>query len=49
MKRAKWSSIVAAAAVCVAAHPSVAQEGADFYKGKTVTYIVATSPGGGSS
>jgi tripartite-type tricarboxylate transporter receptor subunit TctC len=25
----------------------MAQTGADFYKGKTVTYIVATSPGGG--
>jgi len=24
-----------------------AQTGADFYKGQTVTYIVATSPGGG--
>ena len=27
--------------------PAVAQTGADFYKGKTVTYIVATPPGGG--
>lgn len=27
--------------------PAAAQTGADFYKGKTVTYIVATSPGGG--
>src|SRR5688500_2401716 len=27
--------------------PSLAQTGADFFKGKTVTYIVATSPGGG--
>ena len=26
---------------------ALAQSGADFYKGKTVTYIVATSPGGG--
>ena len=24
-----------------------AQTGAEFYKGKTVTYIVATAPGGG--
>jgi putative tricarboxylic transport membrane protein len=31
----------------VAATPSQAQTGADFYKGKTVTYIVATPPGGG--
>ncbi len=27
--------------------PAVAQTGADFFKGKTVTYIVATAPGGG--
>ncbi len=27
--------------------PAVAQPGADFFKGKTITYIVATSPGGG--
>src|ERR1700742_783995 len=27
--------------------PVLAQTGADFYKGKTVTYIVATAPGGG--
>src|SRR3954465_14383394 len=27
--------------------PCFAQTGADFYKGKTVTYIVATAPGGG--
>jgi len=31
----------------LATSPAVAQSGADFYKGKTVTYIVATSPGGG--
>ena len=29
------------------AGPAAAQTGADFYKGKTVTYIVATAPGGG--
>ncbi len=27
--------------------PAAGQSGTDFYKGKTVTYIVATSPGGG--
>ena len=27
--------------------PSLAQTGADFFKGKAVTYIVATAPGGG--
>ncbi len=34
-------------AVAMAALPSLAQSGADFFKGKTVTYIVATAPGGG--
>jgi tripartite-type tricarboxylate transporter receptor subunit TctC len=34
-------------AVCTAASPAMAQQGADFFKGKTVTYIVATAPGGG--
>src|SRR5918911_3404875 len=38
------SSLLAAA---LAAPPALAQSGADFYKGKTVTYIVATAPGGG--
>jgi tripartite-type tricarboxylate transporter receptor subunit TctC len=37
----------ALAGVAAAATPSLAQTGADFYKGKTVTYIVATPPGGG--
>src|SRR5687767_10325986 len=27
--------------------PATAQTGAEFYKGKTVTYIASTSPGGG--
>ena len=35
------------AAVDMPAPSAMAQTGADFYKGKTVTYIVATSPGGG--
>jgi tripartite-type tricarboxylate transporter receptor subunit TctC len=34
-------------AVIAATSASRAQSGADFYKGKTVTYIVATAPGGG--
>lgn len=37
----------AVAAIGMAAPSAMAQTGADFYKGKTVTYIVATSPGGG--
>ena len=35
------------AAVVLAAGTAQAQTGADFYKGKTVTYIVSTAPGGG--
>ncbi len=35
------------AAACVLSAPATAQTGRDFYNGKTVTYIVATSPGGG--
>jgi len=34
-------------AAAIAASPALGQSGADFFKGKTVTYIVATSPGGG--
>jgi tripartite-type tricarboxylate transporter receptor subunit TctC len=34
-------------ALAMAAAPASAQTGADFYKDKTVTYIAATSPGGG--
>lgn len=34
-------------AMMPAISPSLAQSGADFFKGKTVTYIVATAPGGG--
>src|SRR6476660_8014559 len=39
--------IIGAVAGLVAATPALGQTGADFYKGKTVTYIVATPPGGG--
>jgi len=35
------------AGVGLASGPAAAQQGADFFKGKTVTYIVATAPGGG--
>ena len=34
-------------ALAMAASSAGAQTGADFYKDKTVTYIAATSPGGG--
>ena len=42
------SSVLAVSAVsALAATAASAQTGADFFKGKTVTYIVATAPGGG--
>jgi tripartite-type tricarboxylate transporter receptor subunit TctC len=49
MKTWRWIFSVAgtAAALAMAAPSASAQTGADFYKGKTVTYIAATSPGGG--
>jgi tripartite-type tricarboxylate transporter receptor subunit TctC len=37
---------LAGAAALTTALPSRAQQGADFYAGRTVTYIVATAPGG---
>src|SRR5262245_46264104 len=39
--------IVLATVIAVSAAPAYAQTGADFFKNKTVTYIVATQPGGG--
>ncbi len=39
--------LLVALASAVTAMPSLAQTGPEFYKGKTVTYIVATPPGGG--
>jgi tripartite-type tricarboxylate transporter receptor subunit TctC len=38
---------VASVALCALSAPAFAQDGAAFFKGKTVTYIVATAPGGG--
>src|SRR4051794_18193523 len=46
LKRPVWTRLCFAGAVA-AAPPSLAQSGAEFYNGKTVTYIVATGPGGG--
>ena len=47
-KLARWLALVpfAGAATVGSAIPSLSQQGADFYRGKTVTYIVATAPGG---
>jgi tripartite-type tricarboxylate transporter receptor subunit TctC len=43
----KRLTLGAVLAATLAVSPAFAQTGADFYKGKTVTYIVATAPGGG--
>jgi tripartite-type tricarboxylate transporter receptor subunit TctC len=41
------TSAGAFAALAISVAPAIAQTGADYFKGKTITYIVATSPGGG--
>src|SRR5258706_4004118 len=48
-KMREQSRIIAAALIAgsMAASTAAAQTGVDFFKGKTVTYIVATAPGGG--
>jgi putative tricarboxylic transport membrane protein len=48
-RRRKWLTFGVGGwlAMVAAASAALAQTGADFYKGKTVTYIVATAPGGG--
>jgi tripartite-type tricarboxylate transporter receptor subunit TctC len=45
----RWLAVAVGSilAASLTAQPSIAQTGADFFKGKTVTYIVATAPGGG--
>ena len=43
----RWMFAAAVFGCGMAMSPALAQTGADFYKGKTVTYIVATGPGGG--
>ncbi|MGH6771035.1 MAG: Bug family tripartite tricarboxylate transporter substrate binding protein [Xanthobacteraceae bacterium] len=45
MRRTTIAATVSLAAL--AASPALGQAGADYFKGKTITYIVATSPGGG--
>ena len=49
MKKMSWRLGTAAGlfAAAFVAPPAIAQSGADFYKGQTVTYIVATAAGGG--
>lgn len=46
MKHA-WKIFAASLAACAVTQAQAADEGAAFFKDKTVTYIVATSPGGG--
>jgi tripartite-type tricarboxylate transporter receptor subunit TctC len=48
-KAGTYLSVAAAGllAAVAATSPASAQSGADFFKGKTVTYIVSTAPGGG--
>ncbi len=46
MKNA-WKIFAASLAACAATQAQAADEGAAFFKEKTVTYIVATAPGGG--
>ena len=46
MRKALYLPILGVALAAVAA-PASAQDGAAFFNGKTVTYIVATAPGGG--
>ncbi len=47
LKKSLSLSAGAVAATVLAAGVAQAQQGADFFKGKTVTYIVSTAPGGG--
>jgi len=47
MKLLQMAAIGIAALTTVCTSQLFAQEGPDFYKGKTVNYVVATAPGGG--
>ncbi|MGV2101633.1 Bug family tripartite tricarboxylate transporter substrate binding protein [Rhizobium sp. 21-4511-3d] len=47
MHSLRMAALGAAAMAVFGAGTAAAQEGPDFYKGKTVNYIVATAPGGG--
>lgn len=42
-----WRAAACAAAFAAAAFPAAAQEDTQYFRGKTVSYIVATAPGGG--
>ncbi|MBZ7926350.1 hypothetical protein LAC81_23210 [Ensifer adhaerens] len=47
MNRIHKAVVGVATMAAVMATPALAQEGAEFFNGKTVNYIVATAPGGG--
>lgn len=47
MSRMSQLLALAGALVAIAIAPARAQTGTDYFRGKTITYIVATSPGGG--
>jgi tripartite-type tricarboxylate transporter receptor subunit TctC len=46
-KAARCLSLAGGLMAASIAMPALAQGGADYFKGKTVTYIIATAPGGG--
>ncbi len=46
-RTATWLSLAGGLIAASVATPALAQGGADYFKGKTVTYIVATAAGGG--
>jgi tripartite-type tricarboxylate transporter receptor subunit TctC len=46
-RTATWLSLAGGLIAAAIAMPAQAQSGADYFKGKTVTYIVATAAGGG--
>jgi len=46
-KATAWLSLAGGLLAASITMPALAQGGADYFKGKTVTYIIATAPGGG--
>ncbi len=47
LRRGFWLSLLLVLGLAGLAGPAMAAETADYFQGKTVTYVVATSPGGG--
>ena len=46
-RKSRGLAVAGVLAAATMAQPALAQTGADYFNGKTITYIVATSPGGG--